>query len=96
MNAAIYECGDIRLNALTREVWCRRKPIHLSTREFELLLALMERPGTVLSRVELQARVFAREPASNAIDVHLHHLRRKLGAGRIANVRGIGFRMAVP
>ncbi len=56
----------------------------------------MQRPGAVLSREKLEESVYGwgEEVGSNAIEVHLHHLRKKLGAGTIKNVRGVGYRVA--
>jgi two-component system response regulator QseB len=89
------EYGDLRLNPLTHEVWQRGQPVELSGREFALLHALLEKPGTVVSRAQLEERLYGwdREVASNAVDVHLHNLRKKLGSETIANVRGVGFRV---
>ncbi len=70
--------------------------VELSAREFAILEALMQRPGAVLSREQLEESVYGwgQEIGSNAIEVHLHHLRRKLGADVIKNVRGVGYRVA--
>ena len=67
----------------------------LSHREFALLQALMLRPGAVLSRAQLEQSIYGwgEEVESNAVDVIIHGLRRKLGAGRIRNVRGLGWRV---
>ena len=67
--------------------------IALSGREFALLHALMERPTAVLSRAQLEERLYGwgEEVASNAVEVHIHHLRRKLGEGFIRTVRGLGY-----
>jgi DNA-binding response OmpR family regulator len=69
--------------------------VALTAREFALLEALMQRPGAVLSRSQLEDAIYpwGEEVASNAVEVHLHHLRRKLGAERIRNVRGVGYRL---
>ena len=71
-------------------------PVPLAPREFALLHALLERPGQVLSRAQLEERLYGWDEAveSNAVDVHLHGLRRKLGAAFILNVRGVGWRVA--
>ena len=68
----------------------------LSHREFALLQALMLRPGAVLSRAQLEQSIYGwgEEVESNAVDVIIHGLRRKLGADRIRNVRGLGWRVA--
>ena len=70
--------------------------ISLSPREFALLEALMTRPSAVLSRTQLEQRLYGWDAAveSNAVEVHLHALRRKLGADTIRNVRGVGWSMA--
>ncbi len=67
----------------------------LSQREFALLQALMLRPGAVLSRTQLEQSIYGwgEEVESNAVDVIIHGLRRKLGADRIRNVRGLGWRV---
>lgn len=92
------EYGGLRLNPATHEVWLRGEPVELSAREFALLHALLENPGAVLSRSQLEERLYGwdREVASNAVSVHLHHLRKKLGNEAIVNVRGVGFRVAQP
>ncbi len=60
--------------------------------------ALMQRPGSVLSREQLEDAVYGwqQEVGSNAVEVHLHHLRRKLGADTIRNVRGVGYKVVAP
>jgi DNA-binding response OmpR family regulator len=70
--------------------------VALSSREFDLLHALMLNPGRVLSREQLEQRVYGwgQEVESNAIEVHVHHLRRKLGAPIVQTVRGIGYMLA--
>jgi two-component system response regulator QseB len=70
----------------------------LSAREFALLQALMERPDAVLSRPQLEERLYGwNEPVgSNAVEVHIHNLRRKLGEGAIRNVRGVGWTLGEP
>ncbi|BBL60939.1 response regulator transcription factor [Methylomonas koyamae] len=92
------EYGALRINPLNHEVWLRNALIDLSPREFALLHALLEQPGAVLSRAQLEERLYGwgQEVASNAIDVHLHNLRRKLGVDIIFNVRGVGFKVVKP
>jgi two-component system response regulator QseB len=67
--------------------------VTLSTREFDLLQALMLNAGRVLSREQLEQHLYSwgQEVESNAVEVHIHHLRRKLGAGCIQTVRGVGY-----
>jgi two-component system response regulator QseB len=90
--------GALRLNPLTREVWLEESPLKLSQREFTLLETLMETPGAVLSKEQLEERLYGWEGdvSSNAIEVHLHNLRKKLGPDWIRNVRGVGFKVALP
>lgn len=86
----------VSLDPGTREVQLDGAPVPLAPREFALLHALLERPGQVLSRAQLEERLYGWDEAveSNAVDVHLHGLRRKLGAAYILNVRGVGWRVA--
>jgi len=90
--------GPLQLNPLRREALLDHLPLSLSAREYDILLALMERPGTVLSRAQLENRLYGWEDevASNTIEVHLHHLRRKLGIAWIKNVRGVGYKLVNP
>ncbi|MGC4397251.1 response regulator [Hydrogenophaga sp. T2] len=90
--------GALMLQPQRREVTLAGQPVQLSPREFDLLAALMERPGHVLSREQLEQRLYSwqDEVASNAIEVHLHHLRRKLGPAWIRNVRGVGYKLVEP
>ncbi len=69
--------------------------VALSPKEFALLQLLMERPGTILSRSRIEERLYGwgQEVESNAVEVHIHGLRRKLGADYILNVRGVGYRV---
>jgi DNA-binding response OmpR family regulator len=85
--------GPIALDPATRAVTLRGRPVELSGREFALLQALLARPGAVLSRAQLEERLYGwdEEVGSNAVEVHIHNLRRKLGADAIRNVRGVGY-----
>ncbi|HEV7284589.1 MAG TPA: winged helix-turn-helix domain-containing protein, partial [Kaistia sp.] len=67
----------------------------LSRREFSVLAALMERPGTIRSRGEIEERLYGwqEEVDSNAVEVHIHNLRNKIGRTAIETVRGLGYRM---
>lgn len=69
--------------------------VELSAREYAVFEALMRRPGAVMSRERLEDSVYGwgEEIGSNAIEVHLHHLRKKLGPAVIKNVRGVGYRV---
>ncbi len=89
--------GDaLQLDITTREVLAQGGRFQLSAREFALLHALLERPGAILSRDQLENRIYGwgEEVSSNAVDVLIHGMRRKLGADVIRNVRGLGWRVA--
>ena len=94
----LLECGTLVLDPVRREVLLAGEIVHLSAREFALLETLMQRPGAVLSREQLEDAVYGwnEELGSNAVEVHLHNLRRKLGAERIRNVRGVGYKVVAP
>ena len=85
--------GALTLDPATRAVTLEGHPVNLSGREFALLRALLERPGMPLSRAQLEERLYGwgEEVESNAVEVHIHSLRRKLGAAWIRNVRGVGY-----
>lgn len=89
----VLSYGDIELLPATRETRVRGEPVALSPREFALLEALLLRPGAVLSRAQLEEKLYGwqDEVESNAVEVHLHGLRRKLGSDLIRNVRGVGW-----
>jgi DNA-binding response OmpR family regulator len=84
---------QVVLDPGAREVLLQGEPVALSAREFDLLHALMLNAGRVLSREQLEQHLYSwgREVDSNAVEVHIHHLRRKLGAGLIQTVRGVGY-----
>ena len=85
--------GRLRLDPARRQAWCDEAPLALSAREFALLHALLERPGAVLSRGQLEERLYGWNDrlGSNVVEVHVHHLRRKLGDSAIRTVRGVGY-----
>ena len=89
----LIEHGALTLDPATRAVTLEGHPVSLSGREFALLHALLERPGMPLSRAQLEERLYGwgEEVESNAVEVHIHSLRRKLGASWIRNVRGVGY-----
>jgi DNA-binding response OmpR family regulator len=91
----LLEAGQLVLNPATHEVRWRGEALEVSGREFALLAALAERPGAVVSRAQLEERLYGwnESIASNAIEVHVHHLRRKLGEDAIRTVRGLGYRL---
>ena len=84
---------DIELDPAARSVTQAGTGVTLSTREFDLLHALMLAAGRVLSREQLEQQLYSwgQEVESNAIEVHIHNLRRKLGASLIHTVRGVGY-----
>ncbi len=89
--------GIISLDPVTREAQVRGKDsIRLSAREFALLQALLVRPGAILSRGELEEKIYAwgDEVESNAIEFFIHSIRKKFGADIIKNVRGLGWMVA--
>lgn len=81
------------LDPAARLVYLEGAEVALSTREFDLLHALMLGVGRVLSREQLEQQLYSwgYEVDSNAIEVHIHHLRRKLGPAVIQTVRGVGY-----
>ena len=85
----------LSLDPATHEVRRDGVGIPVSPREFALLHALLERPGRILSRAQLEDRLYGwgEEVDSNVVEVHIHALRRKLGADFIRNVRGVGYRV---
>ena len=87
---------DIVLDPAARSVLQAGLPVPLSGREFDLLHALMLNTGRVLSREQLEQHLYSwgQEVESNAIEVHVHHLRRKLGSALIQTVRGVGYVLA--
>ena len=91
----LIEHGPLSLNPATHEVALNGLPVNLSGREFSLLHALLEQPGVPLSRAQLEERIYGwdEEIESNAVEVYIHSLRRKLGAEWIRNVRGVGYRV---
>jgi two-component system response regulator QseB len=93
--SSVIEHGDLSLDLVAHELRRDGVPVPLSPREFALLHALLERPGGILSRAQLEERLYGwgEEVGSNVVEVHIHSLRRKLGADLIRNVRGVGYRV---
>ena len=94
----VLELGGLKMNPMARVVEFEGQPLGLSQREFALLEVLLEQPGKVYSRENLEDRLYGwdEEVSSNAVEVHLHNLRRKLGKDWIRNVRGVGYKIALP
>ncbi|HEY4084095.1 MAG TPA: response regulator transcription factor [Burkholderiaceae bacterium] len=89
----IYEHMGVAINPATHEASVEGKPVQLSAREWAVLEPLLARPGLVLSRQQLEEKLYGwkDEISSNAVEVYVHGLRKKLGAGLIQNVRGLGY-----
>jgi DNA-binding response OmpR family regulator len=85
--------GAVTLEPASRRVAVADAVIELSAREFSVLHALMENAGRVMSRAQLESSIYGwrDEPDSNALEVHIHHLRKKLGADFIKTLRGVGY-----
>jgi DNA-binding response OmpR family regulator len=94
-SAPTVEVGELKLDPAGHRAWLADAPLELTAREFALLLELASQAGRVLSREQLEARLYEWDQSlgSNAIEVHVHHLRKKLGADRIRTVRGVGYLM---
>jgi two-component system OmpR family response regulator/two-component system response regulator QseB len=92
------EHAGVRLDPATHQVTQDGQPVLLSAREFALLQALMQRPGAVLSRAQLEDRLYGWGDAveSNAVPVYVHQLRKKLGADFIQSMRGVGYFLRKP
>ena len=88
--------GALTLDPARRRVLFQGAEVELSPREFAVLEALLKEPGAVVSRERLEDAVYGwgEEVGSNSIEVHVHHLRRKLAPQLIRNVRGVGYRIA--
>ena len=90
---ALLQLREVVMDPSARQVSRGGEAISLSTREFDLLQALLLNAGRVLSREQLEQHLYrwGHEVESNTIEVHIHHLRRKMGAGLIDTVRGVGY-----
>jgi two-component system response regulator QseB len=93
--SSVIEHGRLSLDLVAHELRQDGVLVPLSPREFALLHALLEQPGRVLSRAQLEERLYGwgEEVGSNVVEVHIHSLRRKLGTELIRNVRGVGYRV---
>ena len=85
----------VKVDPAAHRVSQEGREVSLSPKEFALLQLLLERPGNILSRAQIEERLYGwgEEVESNAVEVHIHGLRRKLGADFIINVRGVGYRV---
>ena len=91
---ALAACGIV-LDPSTLSASLDGRPVTLSRREFAVLALLMERPGAIRSKGEIEERLYGwgEEVESNTVEVHIHHLRTKVGREKIETVRGLGYRM---
>jgi two-component system response regulator QseB len=94
--AATLQVGDLELDTSARRAKWKGREVALSAREFALLETLAERPGAYFTRAQLEDRVYGwgEEIGSNAVEVHIHALRRKLDPAVIRTVRGLGYCLA--
>jgi two-component system response regulator QseB len=92
-SSPVLGAGRLQLDPTSHEVSLDGQPVTLSAREFSLLQALLEQPGRPLSRAQLEERIYGwgEEVESNAVEVYIHALRRKLGTETIKNLRGVGY-----
>jgi len=90
--------GKLEFNPASREVRYDGAAVSLSARELALLEAFLDRPGAVLSRAQLEEKLYGwtQEVESNTVEVYIHGLRKKLGADFIRNVRGVGYMLSGP
>jgi len=98
--AAVLRAGELTMNAATREVTVKGRPVPLTAREFALLELLMRHPRQVLSRLQITTHLWDQDfdGASNVVEVHIRNVRKKLlqagSNGQIQTVRGAGYRLA--
>jgi len=90
---SVMRIGELEIDSASRHVRWKGADVNLSPREYALLEALANRPGHYLTRAQLEERLYGwdEEIASNAVEVHIHALRRKLDPALIRNVRGLGY-----
>lgn len=91
----VLRAGGLSLNTVTHTCTADGRAVTLSKREYALLAALLQRPGAILSRRQLEDKLYAPgdEPESNAVEYLIHALRRKIGADAVENIRGLGWRI---
>ncbi len=89
----VYSHGGVAIQPATREVTVNGASVALTAREWAVLEPLIARPGVLLSRTQLEEKLYSWKDdiSSNAVEVYVHGLRRKLGASLIQNVRGVGY-----
>ncbi|WNW13234.1 response regulator [Pseudomonas sp. DTU_2021_1001937_2_SI_NGA_ILE_001] len=96
--ANVIEHGALRFDPVSRDTRLDGQPVELARREQALLLALLNNPGRVLSGDQIKDAMygFDDDVGSNALNVHIHHLRRKLGNDIVETIRGVGYRLGPP
>ncbi len=89
--------GEVALDLRQRQVTCQGTPAALTAREYAVVELLMRKAGCLVTRAEIEEELYGFEDdiASNAVEVHIHNLRRKLGAAFITNLKGRGYRVDV-
>ncbi|SDG78334.1 MULTISPECIES: response regulator transcription factor [unclassified Duganella] len=94
---SVIEHGALTLDLASHEVTFEGAPVKLSAREFSVLRALLDNPGSVVSKSQLEEKLYGwnSEVESNTVDVYVHHLRKKFGTDFIKNVRGVGYKIPV-
>ncbi len=85
------EHGDLTINTAAREVKFQNHSMTLGRREYDLLLSLLNAKGRVLTRRQIEEEIYEDDPESNALEVHIHALRKKFGKSLIRTVRGVGY-----
>jgi DNA-binding response OmpR family regulator len=92
------EVGDLTLDTVSRQVFFKGESVELARREYTVLKTLVENQGKIRTREQLESRLYAwgEEVSSNAIEVHVHHLRKKFGSDFIKTVRGVGYTVKKP
>ncbi|MFZ5485258.1 MAG: response regulator [Pseudomonadota bacterium] len=91
--APLLRAGPVTLDPAARRAYLHGQPLELPAKEFAILALFMRHPGRVLSRAQLESALYGWDEGveSNAVEVYIHHLRRKLGAERIRTQRGLGY-----
>jgi DNA-binding response OmpR family regulator len=90
--SALWTVGELSIDSARRKVWVQGGEVALSPREYDILAALATEPGRVMTRRDIERGYVLIEAAeSNALDVHIYNLRKKIGAQRISTVRGVGY-----
>jgi two-component system OmpR family response regulator/two-component system response regulator QseB len=94
--APLLTHGELSIDLAAHRVTLAGQEVELSSREFSLLQQLLENAGRVLTRTQLEQSIYGwrDEPDSNALEVHIHHLRKKLGSELIRTLRGVGYTIA--